>query len=237
MAKIGKARALLDLGRFADAATAVQGIAPSFTFNVAYSTQTGVDSAAPSVRYSQMSDNEGGAGLPFVSAHDPRVGFNTSTGGTTKYANGNTPIPLATGVEAQLIAAEAAFHQPGGDWLGMLNALRTTCTATVGCATPAPAGGGGVAGLPPLSDPGSDTARVSLIFRERAFWLFLTGHRHGDMRRLIRQYGRDAIRVFPNGQYINFSAGYGAYGQSVVFPVPDVERNNPLFHGCIDLNA
>ena len=31
---------------------------------------------------------------------------------------------------------------------------------------------------------------MDLLFSERAFWMFATGHRLGDMRRLIRQYGR-----------------------------------------------
>jgi len=56
------------------------------------------------------------------------------------------------------------------------------------------AGSGGVAELAALTDPGTAEARVDLLFRERAFWFFLTGHRQGDLRRLIRQYGRFAGR-------------------------------------------
>ena len=44
--------------------------------------------------------------------------------------------------------------------------------------------------LAALADPGTPAAREDLMFRERAFWLFGTGHRLGDMRRMIRQYGR-----------------------------------------------
>src|SRR5690606_40849192 len=44
--------------------------------------------------------------------------------------------------------------------------------------------GGSLPGLPPLEDPGTDEARVDLLFQERAYWLFLTGRRHADMRRL-----------------------------------------------------
>ena len=46
-------------------------------------------------------------------------------------------------------------------------------------------------GLDPLPTPGNRDAAVDQLFSERAFWLFATGHRLGDMRRLIRQYGRE----------------------------------------------
>ena len=52
-------------------------------------------------------------------------------------------------------------------------------------------------GLAPLTDPGTKDARVNLLFRERAFWFWLTAHRLGDLRRLVRQYGRGAETVFP----------------------------------------
>ena len=83
----------------------------------------------------------------------------------------SSPSILTTGAEARLIEAEAALAS--GDvatWLGKLNTLRATAI------TPA---------MSPLTDPGSTDARVDLLFRERAFWLFLTGHRFGDLRRLM----------------------------------------------------
>jgi starch-binding outer membrane protein, SusD/RagB family len=130
-----------------------------------------------------------------------------------------------------LIQAEAALPVHGGSgqtWLQILNALRTDGTQTGGVFNP---GGGNVAGLAPLTDPGSDSARVSLLFRERAFWLFLTGHRQGDMRRLIRQYGRPTETVFPTGPYY---LG-GTYKTAVAFE-PFGEAFNPNFHGCVDEN-
>jgi hypothetical protein len=69
-----------------------------------------------------------------------------------------------------------------------------------------------------------------MLFRERAFWLYATGHRLSDMRRLIRQYGRRASE----GQYFKG----GTYGDDVNFPIPQTELNNPLAsEGCIDRNA
>ena len=86
-------------------------------------------------------------------------------------------------------------------------------------------------GLAPLDDPGSADARVDLIFRERAFWLFITGHRQGDLRRLVRQYHRRQESVYPTGFY---QGGLSAYGTDVTAPIPPVERLNPQFTGCIN---
>jgi hypothetical protein len=111
---------------------------------------------------------------------------------------------LASGVEARLIEAEAALQ--AGDpatWLATLNALRTDGTFDVTPMSPPDtmwhAGGAAAAGLAPLADPGTAGGRVDLLFRERAFWLYLTGYRQGDLRRLIRQYGRTPDQVYPTG--------------------------------------
>lgn len=89
--------------------------------------------------------------------------------------------------------------------------------------------------LTPLTDPGSDSARVALTFRERAFWLYLTGHRQGDLRRQLRnypQYWPDQSAVYPTGTYLGLGAGL--YGSDVTAPIPANEYINPLFHGCLN---
>jgi len=100
-------------------------------------------------------------------------------------------------------------------------------------------------GLGLLDDPGASLsgqaavdARVDLLFEERAFWLYLTGHRQGDLRRLVRGtaaggYGRPQQNVYPSGLY----RGGSPYGTAVVFPVPRTERANPYFTGCLSLGA
>ena len=75
---------------------------------------------------------------------------------------------------------------------------------------------------------------VGLLFRERAYWLWLTAHRLGDLRRLVRQYGRAADAVFPSGVY--FKSQVPTYGSDVNFPVPVGEENNPNFTQCLDRN-
>lgn len=98
-------------------------------------------------------------------------------------------------------------------------------------------------GLPPLTDPGVASlpngksafdVRLELLFQERAYWLFLTGHRQGDLRRLVRNDGRLQNTVYPTGAYYG---GQGRYGNDVTLPIPISERPNPLFHGCLDREA
>ena len=58
-------------------------------------------------------------------------------------------------------------------------------------------------GVTPLTDPGDAKGRVALLFQERAEWLYLTGHRQGDLRRLLRQYPQywpEQELVYPSGQ-------------------------------------
>ena len=84
-----------------------------------------------------------------------------------------------------------------------------------------------------LADPGGHAARVDLLFRERAFWLFLTANRMSDMRRLVRQYGRPVNAVFPSGTYKDGVP----YGSEINLAPPAVENFNPNYTGCIDRNA
>jgi hypothetical protein len=61
----------------------------------------------------------------------------------------------------------------------------------------------------------------------------VAGQRLGDLRRLIRQYGRTQDKVFPGGTFFKG----GTYGADVNFPVHVDETNNPQFTGCADRNA
>jgi hypothetical protein len=152
-----------------------------------------------------MSDREGGNGLNFVSARDPRLVVDrtveqTCDGGTWYYpakcGSPSTHVPLATGVEARLIVAEAALH--GGDaptWATDLNALRADA-GNIGVTFP-----DSLQTIKPDSTTGADAdEQVDVMFRERAFWLYGAGTRQADLRWLIRQYGRDQSTVFPSGR-------------------------------------
>src|SRR2546428_128201 len=95
----------------------------------------------------------------------------------------------------------------------------------------------GAAAIPALSpltaaDAAAAGGAVKLLFNERARWLWLTAHRLGDLRRLIRQYRRPANTVFPTGAY--FKSNPSVYGVDVNIPVPITEQNNPNFTACLD---
>jgi hypothetical protein len=179
--------------------------------------------------------------LPFSSAKDPRVptsGSPTANGtkaidGTTPlvfqniWVNRSDPIPVATGIDARLIEAEAKLQAKDiAGMMAILNALR---------ASPQTLGPLGVPAMAPLATPATQDAAVSLFFREKAFWQFGRGNRLGDLRRLIRQYGRTQDNVFPTGNF--HKSGGAPYGTDVNLPVTDNERTNPNFQGCIDRNA
>jgi hypothetical protein len=244
LASVLKGRALLDLGQYAQASQAVAAVPDTFRYQqITTVNETGLDGFAGF----SVANQEGENGLPFSSANDPRVAvtmvgtnmFGVPIFTPNKYPGTDTVL-IASGIEARLIKAEAELEANSDDpsWLVTLNTLRTTCTDSMTCPVPAPAGTGGVDGLPPLSDPGrvdgTDSARVTLLFRERAYWLFLTAHRQGDLRRLVSRYGRPQESVYPTGPYFG---GQGLYGADVTFPIPESESPNPLFHGCLNRKA
>jgi hypothetical protein len=197
-------------------------------------------------------DVEGGNGLSYLESGDPRSawvdnGVNRYGRALTRPAkyspDGDGPIVLADGIEARLIQAEAALRTSGSSWLAMLNALRTDGTFDTQPNADHPAttdtlwhaGTGGVAGLAPLHDPVDPDARVTMLFGERGYWLFLTGHRQGDLRRLIRQYGRQSQNVYPAGLY---PGAHNVYGNDVTAPIPGAERvSNTMFTGCRNRGA
>ncbi len=265
-AMLGKGRASLAIGEYDNAAAAVKDVPTDFMYNIAYvprggGTTNGFDRNALGQWISfTMGDNEGMNGLPYVAGGDPRTDTAAGTGQTAgsrapmivakKYSDiaGRTPITLASGIEARLIEAEFALkHGNIREWLGILNSLRTTCEIDELCGVPAPAGTGGVANLPPLRDPATqplptgksvDEARIDLLFAERAYWLYLTGHRQGDLRRLIRNYQRTENTVYPAGAYPYGTRLGFDYGRDVTIPVPPTEKQrNPLYKGCIHREA
>jgi SusD/RagB-like outer membrane lipoprotein len=231
LARVGKARALLDLNQADAAATAASEVPGSFQYLVRSSSNSlrqnnGIWNYTANTFAFSVPEREGGNGLPYITANDPRLdvvvtgqlGFDRATPFNLqlKYPDQQSNVVLASGIEARLIEAEAQFRAgTPGPAIATLNALRA------------------FAGLDPLVDPGTDIERTNLLFQERAFWMWGTAHRLGDMRRLVRQYSRAEDTVFPIGEYHKG----GEYGSDVNFPVSSDERNNPKFTGCIDRSA
>ena len=242
LARVAKGRAWLDLGQFGSvdgydsAAAAVASVPDGFSYQFLVDWSSGPVNSGPVFSYNNgitVSDREGENGLPFLSSGDPRSASDvtgTNAFGVPQYvpnkyggaSPGKFPITVADWIEVRLIRAEAALqHGDVSGWLTQLNFLRANAI------TPA---------LPPLTDPGTATARVDLLFQERAYWLFMTGHRQGDLRRLIRQYHRIPDQVYPTGPY-DFGGMIPSYGNAVSVPVPSSESTNPLFTGCISNGA
>ena len=256
-AAVGKGRALLDQGSFAAAGGAVAGVPTSFSYLSEHSENTtrqenGVfNGNTGDIRYS-IGDKEGGNGFPFRSVLDRRntffnggVGFDGSTPqfNTLRFGDRKASIPVATGVEARLIQAEAALQAgdtgTGGAYLKQLNDPRDSNATARGYFDPSPFVPTDTLTRPvgPLADLTTTDitnagGAVNLLFAERARWMQFTAHRLGDLRRLIRQYGRPANTVFPTGPY--FKPNFPVYGPDVNIPVPVTEKNNPNFTGCLD---
>ena len=242
--KVVRGRILLNLNRAADAALSVTGVPTNFAYNMLHA-QTATSNQMwnfnnLSWRYS-VGNGEGTNGVNFATAADPRLPVCVGNDAVCK-ANGVTrttrddltaplhvqlvwpiresSVALTSGVEARMIEAEAQLAaQNSAGALATLNAARATVT-----------------GLTPLVDAGSAAARLNQLFRERAIWLFGRGYRLGDMRRLVRQYGRTADTVFPVGAWHKG----GNYGTDLNFPVPQAELNNPNVPAgqtCMDRSA
>lgn len=242
-ARVGKARALLNLGRFDDIATTLAAVPTTFQFATEHSatipSMMNVLGSVPGAV--SVSSGEGGNGQPFSGIGDPRVPLAAGFVPTQAlYTSAASATVLASGIEARLAEAEAQLRAGDASWLTTLNALRTSCTDAMTCPAPAPAGSGGTAGLPPLADPGSAAGRLNLVYSERAFWLFATGHRQGDLRRLLRVYGRDQATVYPTGLYTSYSPILvdANYGDQVVLQLPTSEtQRHPTVKACLNLGA
>lgn len=269
LAAVGKGRALLNLGRFAEASAAVAGVPTNYVFLLQHSTNTGAENNPMNAlqtngRYG-VSNLEGGLqgvsairsdtgsgltapsaeGLPFRGLLDIRVVFERKpTNGlcfstaircfiNDNYPNLDADLPLASGVEARLIEAEA-FMQAGDvvNFLKRLNDLRDNAPVLLiglypNRIIPDVFKVNGVERkLDPLDDPGTAAGRRDLLFRERALWMYNTGHRQGDLRRLARApYGLATNAIFPSGPHFRG----GNYGNDVAYPIPFQEENNTSY--------
>jgi hypothetical protein len=250
--------------QYAAAAAAVKDVPVDFQYSVYNSTNSGNEqngiftNVGPQSKRFAVAEQDGTNGLAFRSEGrdsstknnpaqigDPRVRWYLSGVGQDgsspayyqlKYPDWVTGLTLASGIEAKLIEAETLLNSGDASWLDTLNALRSNPNLlnkppyTLSGQSP-----GGI--LQPLTANGTGPTQgnVDILFHERAFWLFLTGHRLGDMRRLITQYGRNAESVFPTGTYQG--AAGGPMGTDVNFAIPIDEQNNPNSKGCVDRNA
>jgi len=261
-AAVGKARALLDMGRLADADTvvAVANVPTTFVYTIQHDLNTtrqqnGVFSGIRKFKRYGVADAEGGVGLSWRATLDPRtpftrvpatnLGFDAATPqfDQLRYTDEKAAITLSTGLEARLINAEAALVARGDTvtYLSLLNALRAAPPTYIlagvqGTTSPADQPKP-VAAMAALAAPAGPAAAVTQLFTERARWLWGTAHRLNDLRRLVRAVGtRGGFGRAENTVFPNgpyFKNGL-VYGTDVNFPIPLDEQNNPNFQQCLD---
>lgn len=244
--RVAKARALVGLGQFSAAVALVASVPTSFRnqSTLIGSESNRIWSYNNSVHRYTVGDSFDLTGtitnaLPFASAADPRVPVNGTSTGTSSAGKGfdqstnlvtqsiwaqTNATPLLSGIDARLIEAEAKLNS--GDSTGMLsilNALRAAPQDLGGITTPTMAA---------LTLAGTQQAAVDQFFREKAFWTFSRGQRLGDLRRLMRLYGRAESGVFPTGPFFKG----GSYGNTINLPVSVGEGGNVLSAVCTDRN-
>jgi hypothetical protein len=218
MARVGRARARLNLKKLTEAAADANAVPTGFVRNAEF-TEGGAaqrenriynltirnDYLSVSVPYRNLTVNGVSGNVP-----DPRVKVRDAA----KRANdgitplfqqqkfiaqtGGTPHPIASWNEAQLIYAEAVGGQQGFD---AINRVRTAN------------------GVPTLTGPApTGQAFIDLVLEERRRQLFSEGQRYGDMLRYNLPFTK------------GLTLKGNTYSDLTCVPLPDVEtRNNPNF--------
>lgn len=209
LARVGRARVRLDLGKLPGAATDAAAVPSGFVYNATYSSandrrrnriffdsQTNlylsVDPRYRNLTVGGVADNR----VPVTNAGRKGHDGITPLWLQQKYTSDAAPIPVASWREARLITAEIAGGQAA---VNAINELRTASA------------------LPAYSSTDPAAIRAQVI-EERRRELFLQGSRINDMLRLNLPF--DTGTTFKGV----------SYGATTCLPLPDVERfSNPNF--------
>jgi hypothetical protein len=228
LSRVGRARALLNLGGAANlaAAAADAALVPATFVDTTSSDQTNTrrqNAAFVSIAQNSFTTVDPAyrnVPVPGGTTQDPRVAVTdlgrngTATGSRmwlpTKYGAFASPMRVASYAEAQLIVAENAAAT--GDINGAVTAINNARSRTAGLP----------AYVAPVGATGADLKAQIIEERRREF--FAEGHRLGDMRRYGIAFTPVAGTAYQYG---------GVYGTQTCFPLPDVERiNNPTIAGA-----
>jgi hypothetical protein len=214
LARVGRARARLNLGRKAEATADAAQVPEGFLYEFAYS---GADASTENKLYVLMQRElmatveEPYRSMAFQGQPDSRVqvidlglkgpGTDIDMWSAMKYPTIESPVAVATWEEAQLIMAEAALDagqlQSAVDIFNVLHDR---------------------VGLPPFASNDAAEIRDQLIYERRAE-LFLEGQHMQDMERFNLPLVPAPGTPFYHG---------GVYGDQICFPLPEVEYlNNP----------
>ena len=219
MARVGRARARIGLKKYADAKADAALVPDNYVHNATYSAANARRENLVNTQFFRglySSVDPSFRGLTVGGVPDPRVvvvdaGANgqdrvTRIWRSTKYPLITSSIPIASGDEAILLAAEADVETNNvAAAVTGINKLRTKSS------------------LPAYAGGTQAEVRTQLI-DERRRELFLEGQRLGDIIRFKIPQSPAAGASFP--------AKGGVYGNQLCFPLPDVERNNnPTLNG------
>jgi len=227
LARLGRARAELDLGGAQNLAAAAADAAPIPATFVATTSPDAINARRQNLVFINISQSSFSTVdtsfrnvlVPGGTTQDPRVAVidlnrNGTAAGSRLFipakdnAN-NLPVRVGSYAEAQLIIAENAAAT--GDLNGAVTAINNARSRT--------------AGVPPYVLPAGATAAdvLAQIVEERRRELFMEGHRLGDLRRYNLPFLPASGTPYQYG---------GVYGTQTCFPLPDVERiNNPTIAG------
>jgi len=227
LAKLGRARAELDLGGAQNLAAAAADAATIPATFVATTSPDAINARRQNIVFMSISQSSFSTVdtafrnvlVPGGTTQDPRVAVvdlnrnGTATGSRlfipVKDNANNAPVRLGSYAEAQLIVAENAAAT--GNLPGAVTAINNARARTPG--------------LPPYVLPAGATAAdvKAQIIEERRREFFLEGHRLGDLRRYDLPFLPASGTPYQYG---------GVYGTQTCFPLPDVERiNNPTIAG------
>jgi starch-binding outer membrane protein, SusD/RagB family len=238
LAIVGTARAQLDLGDVAAAAATAAGLTDA-TFN--YQIIESLNSLRQNsgiwyynVNFSSFGEGDlkNVTGLPFVSSNDPRtlatLGAAADGAPTPFYVNNYyatngaaSSTTLASYTEAQLIVAEGDIY--AGNYAGALVIMKGLRTSSGLSWT-----GASDATLTDLSGSSPKTQMQQLL-SERAYWMWVTAHRLGDWRRMLRPPYNGAPFSFVLSDV--YPTGAGLF-DILEFPTPLVTNPNPNYKAC-----
>ena len=212
---VGLARAYLQNGQYANAATAAALVPPGFTAYVVTSANSSTYTTLANQFYFTMLEGQLVVPALYRDLNDPRVPSDSTTCTLTndllpcvlqlKYTGFASTIRLASSLEAQFISAEAQLHGSGntGPALTLITSER------------AAGGQGGYSG-------GADTLSVLtelLNQRAREFWM--EGKKLGDLRR-NPSVPLAGVLTDPNGAPF-YGVGSATFGSTFCVPIPPEE--------------
>lgn len=214
LARVGRARAYLNLGQYAEAAADGGAVPQGFSYDFDYSAS---DASTENKLYALLEREQMATidvpyrNMTFQGQPDPRVpvhntglfgpGTDIELWATSKYSSLASPVQVASWEEAQLIVAEAALEAGQlQQVVDIINALHTNV------------------GLPAFASTDATEIRNQLIY-ERSAELFLEGQHMQDLERFN-------LELYPASGTQAYHGGF--FSDEICFPLPQVEySNNP----------